>query len=204
VLEARKTGKDAVGYYAVASEKPDAMRVALRIEKQAGATDFSVYELGQDAGRAFKDAIDEARREYGQRSYSGTISEKSGYGYKIYRKEPFPSVSEAEDWAWKKYPNLDKWGHAGAVPVAPPKVLAKEKVTVTVKATNQRQAEQRGRLEIRSTGRIRPRVKVIVKDLKVRKAGGSRTYPEWEVSGERQQVQFGKIEGWYFWGYASS
>ena len=191
------------GKTATQIEEPDAKRVALRV-KQAGANDFSVYERGQDAKRAFNEAIEEARREYGDRSYSGHIGEKSGYGFKIYRKEPFPSVAEAEKWAWAKYPNLDKWGHAGAVAIAPPKVLAKEKVTVTVKATNQRQAEERGRLEIRSAGRIRPRVKVIVKDLKARKAGGSRTYPEWEVTGERQQVQLGKIEGWYFWGYASS
>jgi|TARA_R110000824_G_scaffold63518_9_gene166971 hypothetical protein len=195
--------KDVSSKTAAQIVEPDAKRVARRV-KQAGANGFEVYERGQDANRAFKDAIEEARREYGDRSYSGHIGEKSGYGFKIYRKEPFPSVAEAEKWAWDKYPNLDKWGHAGAVPIAPPKVLAKEKVTVTVKATNQRQAEQRGRLEIRSAGRIRPRVKVIVKDLKVRKAGGSRTYPEWEVTGERQQVQFGKIEGWYFWGYASS
>ena len=201
-LTATKTSK---GRTASLPEQANPMNVAGRF-KQGGAAWFEERVYTADPARAWREAVATARRDYGYghggEGYTGSLAEKEYEGYKIERREPFPSWQEASRFAERK--DNDKWGPAGAVAVAEPKVLQQEKLTVTVKATNQRQAEQRGRLQIKSTGRIRPRVKVIVEDVKVRKAGGSRTYPEWEVTGVRKQVQTGKLSGWLFFGWASS
>lgn len=201
-LTATKTSK---GRTASLSEQVNPMNVVSRF-KQAGGQWFEERVHTADPARAWREAVATARRNHGYghngEGYTGSLAEKEYEGYKIERREPFPSWAEASRFADKTH--NDKWGPAGAVSVAEPKVLQEEKMTVTVKATNPRQAEQRGRLQIKSTGRIRPRVKVIVEDLKVRKAGGSRTYPEWEVAGVRKQVQMGKISGWLFFGWASS
>ena len=201
-LTATKTSK---GRTASLPEQVNPMNVVSRF-KQAGGQWFEERVYTADPARAWREAVATARRNHGYghdgEGYTGSLAEKEYEGYKIERREPFPSWAEASRFADKTH--NDKWGPAGAVSVAEPKVLQEEKMTVTVKATNQRQAEQRGRLQIKSTGRIRPRVKVIVEDLRVRKAGGSRTYPEWEVAGVRKQVQMGKISGWLFFGWASS
>jgi hypothetical protein len=174
--------------------------------RTAGGVWFEERIYEADPRRAWKQAVEDARRQHGtghdDEGYTGSLAEKEGYGYKVGRREPFASWEEAHKWAGNQ--SNDKWGPAGAVSVAVPDVKQEEKMTVTVKATNKRQAEQRGTLLIKSTGRIRPRVKVIVEDIRVKKLGGSRTYPEWEVSGVRRQVVFGKITGWLFFGWASS
>jgi predicted nuclease with TOPRIM domain len=174
--------------------------------RTAGGAWFEERIYEADPRRAWKQAVEDARRQYGYGhdgdGYTGSLAEKDSYGYSVERREPFSSWEEAGKWAGKQ--SNEKWGPAGAVSVAVPDVKEEEKITVTVKATNKRQAEQRGTLRIKSTGRIRPRVKVIVEDLRAKKLGGSRTYPEWEVTGVRKQVVFGKVTGWLFFGVASS
>ncbi|MFI8287470.1 hypothetical protein [Streptomyces sp. CBG9] len=84
-----------------------------------GANGFITYQAGTDAERAFTDAVEDARYEYGNRGYTGTIAEKDDYT--VVTTTPMP-LNEATEYAERLLDVddsrvSDKRGPAGAVPV---------------------------------------------------------------------------------------
>lgn len=169
---------------------------------QAGSTPFYNVIWDPDPKRAFQEARQEARDEYGhQQGYSGSIYNKDSYH--IVQKEPLPR-DRAMEIADKRIDRLDKWGHAEAIPVSQDKVLGKETVTVTVKARDEKDAIKKGSLLIKATGRIPPKVQIVVSDIKVKAVGGGSRVKDWSVTGVRKQVRAGTLDGWLFYGWSSS
>lgn len=84
-----------------------------------GSQDFATYQPGADVNQAFGDAVDQARYEYGNRGYTGTLAEK--YEFTVIQADPVPM-----DAARKLAAELvcadprveDKWGPAGAIAVS--------------------------------------------------------------------------------------
>lgn len=85
-----------------------------------GAYDFTTYATGKNVEDAFANARCDAQWEHGHGGYTGTIAEKNEFT--IIQEEPLP-----EDAARALIDQLmaksderiaDKWGPAGAVPVA--------------------------------------------------------------------------------------
>jgi len=170
-------------------------------ERVAGGSDFTVYARGADARQAFRDAVEEDRHENGNRGYSGTISQKSSFKY---RKDNPMTKAEAHRFMDDDLEKNDKWGPAFAIPVCEERELGKDVVTVTVEAKNDADAQRVGGLRIKATGRIAPKASVVVTDIKVKKTGGTPRIGTYEVTGLRKQVVKGEIDGWYFYGIASS
>lgn len=101
-----------------------------------GASTFVSYKEGIDATKAFLAARDEAAFEYGHGGYTGTIAEKSGF--RVLSQTPM-SRRDAEAFAEREMQNpssvaYDKWGDAGAVPIAASgkEVTRTLRITVTV------------------------------------------------------------------------
>jgi hypothetical protein len=84
----------------------------MRSRNSMGAVDFTIYQDGTDVARAFRDALEEARYQYGHRSYTGTIAEKEDYW--VVTDTPL-SMADAEVLAGQimsedGHPVQDKWG----------------------------------------------------------------------------------------------
>jgi len=82
-----------------------------------GAQDFFVEAEGATAQEAFRNAVDEARHEYGHGGYTGTIAEKGSFV--IVQLDP-ELVEDYDRWPDKVQ---DKWGPAGAIKLAENKWL---------------------------------------------------------------------------------
>jgi hypothetical protein len=177
-------------------------RVADHHMRTAGSAYFEEYGQGGNPNSVFRRLQNEALHEHGHDYYGGHIGLKDGWKYET--KTPVGSIQEASALANRVYNRYDKYGSAGCIPVAERQVKSSDKVTVKVKAINAKKAEAEGRLLIKATGPIRPRVKVTVENIKVKKVGGARTYPEWEVSGDRVQAVVGQVTGFLFFGWAPS
>jgi hypothetical protein len=170
--------------------------------RTAGGQTFEDLVWIPDVKRAFREAVDEAERMWGhQEGYSGHINMK--HDYKVVEREPM-TVQEAYDYADRYMDRTDKWGPAHAVPVCRGEVVGKGKVTVTVRARSQRDAERKGRQMIEATGRIPPRATPIVEDLKVKQLTRTGRVNDWEATGLRKVVILGTTDGWLFYGWASS
>lgn len=83
-----------------------------------GATTFSTRAKGRDAKTAFDLAVREARYDYGNRGYTGTIAEKDSFV-----EIALPKDMEAEDYAQLLINKCDsriddKWGPAGCIRIA--------------------------------------------------------------------------------------
>ncbi|MFI8909126.1 hypothetical protein CLM85_12835 [Streptomyces albidoflavus] len=84
-----------------------------------GAEGFVTYQAGTDAQKAFEGAVEDARYEYGNRGYTGTIAEKDDFT--VVTTTPMP-LNEANEYAGRLLDAddsrvSDKRGPAGAVPV---------------------------------------------------------------------------------------
>ncbi|MFB7378575.1 hypothetical protein ACFC6U_27935 [Kitasatospora purpeofusca] len=95
-----------------------------------GAERFTTYQDGIDVTHAFRDAVENARYEYGHRGYTGTIAEKEGW--QTVTSTPL-SMDDAEALADRimrdyEHPLQDVWGPAGAIPV----LSDRRQITVTV------------------------------------------------------------------------
>lgn len=100
-----------------------------------GAADFMQYQKGSAVADAFNDAVQEARFEHGSGGYSGTLAEKGDYV--VLERSPLER-SAAYALAERLMSNddsriRDKWGPAGAIPVAADDCFRKR--TVTLKLT---------------------------------------------------------------------
>ncbi|WP_435245051.1 hypothetical protein [Streptomyces tendae] len=84
-----------------------------------GSEFFTTYQAGTDAKAAFEAAVEDARYEYGHRSYTGTIAEKDAYT--VIDTTPIPlyeAERKAGELADAADPRIDnKRGPAGALPV---------------------------------------------------------------------------------------
>jgi len=80
-----------------------------------GATDFTSIVVGKfTPEQAFRNAVDQARYEYGLRSYTGTISEKGDFiMVDAGRKNPNKVIDDVID--DRDHPVSDKWGPAGCI-----------------------------------------------------------------------------------------
>ncbi len=84
-----------------------------------GADTFVNYAEGADASQAFNAACEEALYDHGHSGYSGTIGEKQSFT--VLRQPMLREDAEAVAWKLidKDDPAIsDKWGPAGAIPVA--------------------------------------------------------------------------------------
>jgi hypothetical protein len=101
-----------------------------------GATEFTTYVAGANLGAAYASAVTDARCEYGNDGYNGTISTTSGYR----RVLPTPLTLRAANlYGHTHIDDAQKWEHALAVPVAEDKhfTFRKVKMTVTVDPVNE-------------------------------------------------------------------
>ncbi|MFF4924303.1 hypothetical protein ACFY4B_27275 [Kitasatospora sp. NPDC001261] len=121
-----------------------------------GAVDFTAYQDGTDAAKAFRDAIEEARYQYGNRPYTGTLAEKDDF--QVITDTPL-SMDDAEALAGRimsddRHPVQDKYGPAGAIPV----LTDQRTVTVTIPATAQgyRTTEEAALTVLADEGRLLP------------------------------------------------
>lgn len=100
-----------------------------------GASDFSQYQKGSAVADAFHDAVENARFEHGSGGYSGTLAEKGDYV--VLERTPLErsaAYALADRLMSADDPRIsDKWGPAGAIPVAADDCFRKR--TVTVKLT---------------------------------------------------------------------
>ena len=156
-----------------------------------------------DVRQAWREALEEAGAEHGTRGYSGGLYEKASYGYNIVQKEPVSvdSLRALVDKVWSRFD--DKWGPAGAIPLLSKTPTKKDKVTVDVKARNEREALRKGGLLIRATGHIPPSVAVQVKSMKAQMKPGGARVKTYAVTGERHLYKRG-VAGWHFFGMCSS
>ena len=235
----------------------------LLIQKTAGADEFMAYGDDPNIDKAFKEQIQEAQYEHGNRGYTGTIAEKDAY--RIRSRTPM-TMRDARRFA-DKDSGMDKWGPAFALPIAKVKVLAEKKYTVKVRAANIQGAQGLAMELIEAKGRTRKGARVQVVNVSVEKgrgggkakvgfikdedtwflAGATRagakkdvlvsvkhaletenypvgtrievrqvkrlgyiekqgeaaSLPTWSVTGTRQQIALGDVEGWLFYGEAS-
>jgi hypothetical protein len=170
--------------------------------RKAGGVDVITYSPGKRVEDAWRDAVDEATREYGhQDGYSGAIN--SIHGYRIKTNEPMyrqRAYAQAE----REVASMAKDEKAWAIPVTEEKVLKKEVVTVNVEARDEKDAIRKGTLLIKATGRIPPRAAILVTIQKVQPATGSGRLKTFVVTGERRASLLGEIVGWVFYGVARS
>jgi hypothetical protein len=99
-----------------------------------GAADFRIIERGASAREAFVRAQEQARHERGHGGYSGTIAEKPGY---VLTTNETLSLGAAQLLASRLIENNDKWGDAGAIPVAPEAAVERRTVQVSVTLTDE-------------------------------------------------------------------
>jgi hypothetical protein len=184
-----------------ASVKASSDRVAQRFLNAGGQT-FEKWVQEPDAKKAFRKGYREVEDEYGhQQGYSGHLNTKNGYT--VRHRDPM-TVDEVSDFIRRDIDNNDKGDAAFAVPYCAGKVLGKDTVKVVVKARNEKDALRRGVMMIKATGRIPPKASIVVEKPKAKKVGGGKRVAEWEVTGLRKQVVLGRIDGWVFYGWASS
>lgn len=79
-----------------------------------GADSFFNSGLGDDPKTIFKILVKQARHDYGNDGYTGTIAEKTEF--KIVSNVPMPKSYWQSDKALKKYGDGEKWGPALAAP----------------------------------------------------------------------------------------
>jgi hypothetical protein len=96
-----------------------------------GAVDFKALGFGKTAGQAFANARSEARAEYGNQPYTGSIAEKSEYKLSganpvawdeaLRRAKRYMAYRESDNGLVPVVPGPwhDKWGPALAIPVDP-------------------------------------------------------------------------------------
>ncbi|MFY1595542.1 hypothetical protein [Micromonospora sp. WMMD737] len=85
-----------------------------------GASEFQQYVDGVDPSEAFRDAREDARYEYGNRGYTGSLAEKDDYVV-IADKPTSRELAEALASRLMRDddPRIsDKWGPAGAIAIA--------------------------------------------------------------------------------------
>jgi len=87
-----------------------------------GADQFATTATGSTADQAFHTATEQARWEYGNGGYTGTIAEKGSYTIIDTTPRTFDeAVAYADQLLSKSDPRIDdKWGPAGAVPYYAP------------------------------------------------------------------------------------
>jgi hypothetical protein len=81
-----------------------------------GATEFYTHRTGADLNAAYDEAVREARDEYGNDGYNGTISTTCGAAVST---RSVMTRSGASLWAHEHLEDAEKWGSALAVPTAP-------------------------------------------------------------------------------------
>jgi hypothetical protein len=169
--------------------------------RTAGATTFENLVWIPDVGAAFRSVRQEELEAHGHREgYPGTIAAKSGYT--IRTKDPMTEAA-AFAWAGKDVDRNDKWdSDALAVPVTKQRVLATDKVTVSVSARDEKEALRQAKLRIYATGRFPPNADVVVSELVSKKISETARTKTFEVTGTRKAVMTGKIDGWLFYGWA--
>lgn len=81
-----------------------------------GADCFVTTAKGKTAKEAFREAVDEAQYKYGHGGYTGTIAEKHDFtmdkGFKPDPASEKPVIEQAQDYAWTKVEDEDKYGPA--------------------------------------------------------------------------------------------
>jgi hypothetical protein len=83
-----------------------------------GTDSFHEYEPNADADVAFRSLVDQARWEHGSGGYTGTIAEKDSYVVVPGTPMPLAAATRVAEKLIDDDQYSDKWGPAGAVPVA--------------------------------------------------------------------------------------
>jgi hypothetical protein len=101
-----------------------------------GANEYMVFEEGPNPQTAFDRAVASASHEYGHGSYSGTIAEKRGDGFRKYQPDPLP-LEAARTLASQLMDGddgeiTDKWAPANAIPVAPDSAFRTKRKTLYI------------------------------------------------------------------------
>jgi len=77
-----------------------------------GATNFYCEAVGKTVQEAFNRAIEDARHEYGHRSYTGSIAEKAGHGFRKANFPKRPTKKNFGDQVYELSDKSDKYGPA--------------------------------------------------------------------------------------------
>ena len=171
--------------------------------RTAGSSEFMDLVWNPNVRDAFREVRDEAIAESGHGGgYPGTIAAKTGYRI---RTNDVMSEKDARAYADKDVNNNDKWDNSAfAVPVTRERVLATDKVTVTVTARDEKEALRQANMRIYATGRLPPNGIVQVSELVPKKVSETARTVTLEVTGTRKIVTGGTTDGWLFYGWAPS
>jgi hypothetical protein len=102
-----------------------------------GAEAFTTYAEGATYQDAYDTACDGATAEYGHDGYNGTISTTSGVA--LVHQTPLPrSAAERLAYTDAILDKLNKWEHAGAIPVAEDRHFRWRNQTITVTSAEDR------------------------------------------------------------------
>lgn len=81
-----------------------------------GATEFMIRGDGEQADKAFRNAVTQAQYDRGHEGYTGTIAEKSAFTVIECRGSDKDKVAYAQGLIDNDDPRIsDKWGPAGAI-----------------------------------------------------------------------------------------
>jgi hypothetical protein len=169
--------------------------------RSAGATTFDNLVWNPNISNAFRGIRSDELEEHGHRDgYPGTIAAKSRY--EIRASEPM-SEAEARAFMNKDVDKNDKWSdRAFAVPVTKERVLATDKVTVTVIARDEKEAQRQAKMRIFATGRFPPNATVATSDFVLKLVSETPRTKTFEVTGTRKVVMDRTTDGWLFYGWA--
>jgi len=178
------------------------IRKLSRSLKTAGAQDYSLFVKGKNVEKAFKDAQEQDRYEYGSDPYSGTIGQASNY--RLVTRTPM-TIEEAGELGDKRVNRLDKWGYAEAIPIGETKVLGREKkLSLKVRAGNVEEARRVAKEHALTKVKQRKGAKVIVKTSwpKEIKGAGTPAFKKEPASGKGfivLPVFSGSLDADYLW-----
>lgn len=169
--------------------------------RTAGAADFENMVWIPNVREAFDSVHQDELAEHGHRDgYPGTIAAKSGYAIRV--RDPM-TERQAHEYVRKDISNNGKWDrNAFAIPVTKERVLATDKITVTVTARDEKEALRQAKMRIYATGRFPPNATAVVSDLVPKKISETARTKTFEVTGTRKVVMADTTDGWLFYGVA--
>ena len=168
--------------------------------RTAGSTTFENVVWIPSVREAFHTVRSEELKVYGDREgYPGHIGGKHTWQV---RSDDIMTEAQARAFANKDVNNNDPWDQAAfALRLTKERVLATDKVTVTVTARDEKEALRQANMRIYATGRIPPKAVVKTSELTSKKVAETPRTVTLEVTGTRKIVADGVTDGWMFYGW---
>ena len=168
--------------------------------RTAGNTTFENVVWIPSVREAFHTVRSEELKVHGHREgYPGHIGGKHTWQV---RSDDIMTEAQARAFANKDVNNNNTWDQAAfALRLTKERVLATDKVTVTVTARDEKEALRQANMRIYATGRIPPKAVVKTSELTSKKVAETPRTVTLEVTGTRKIVADGVTDGWMFYGW---